>query len=45
MGPVHFHRTHADLQIVGDDLVEFALQDQIHDLSLPGGQGIETGLH
>ena len=39
VGPMDFHGAHADTQLIGDHLVEFPGEDQIHDLSFAGRQG------
>ena len=35
---VHFHRAHADVQFIGDELVGPAVDDQLHHLTLALGQ-------
>ena len=37
IGSMHLDCAHADVQFVGNHLVEFAEQDELHDLSLAGG--------
>ena len=39
---MHFHRAHADVQLVGDELVGQAFDDQAHDLAFALGQLVQA---
>jgi hypothetical protein len=43
LAAVDFHGDLADPDFVGNLLVEAASCDQSHDLTLPGGEGLEAG--